>query len=393
MPLFEPSTAPIGERPKRYGESNYAYYRDSERPGVVAIRTLLEAWFLELPEDERLDLQQRFRSPTERQHRSAVFELFLHHLLLRCGFELEFHPDIPGVTTHPDFLVSRNGQELFFLEAIAVGNSTREEAEANRMNLVYDVLNNLTSPDFYLGLRVGGAPETPPPGARLRGELARWLATLDRETIRQCYREERYEEVPTYEWVHDGWRMLFDPIPKGDEARANPSVRPIGMTMPTRAARLTLDESLKDGVIAKDKYGRLRLPFVVAIQVVEEFRIAKIDVMNGLFGPEAVAFDAHGNQREARVPDGAWVSANGPIHRTISVVMAWSTLDPWTFTAIEPIVVHNPYATVPLANDMLPFTQHVVDHERGVLNEHAGRSMEGLLGFAKGWVRDAEERA
>jgi hypothetical protein len=113
--------------------------------------------------------------------------------------------------------VSRNGQALFYLEAIAVSNSTREEAEANRMNQVYDALNNLASPDFYLGLRVDGAPETPPPGARLRGEVGRWLATLDRGAIQRCYIEERYEDVPTYEWAHDGWRIVFDPIPKGDE--------------------------------------------------------------------------------------------------------------------------------------------------------------------------------
>jgi hypothetical protein len=199
MPLFEPSAVPIKQRAKRYGEPIYTYYRESGRPGIVAIRALLEEWFLELPEDERLDLQQRFRSPIERQHRSTVFELFLHHMLLRCGFEIEFHPDIPGVTTHPDFLVSRDGQELFYLEAIAVSNSTQEEAEANRMNPVYDTLNNLQSPAFYLGFHLEGAPDTAPVGARLCGELSRWLATLDIEVIRQFYREERYKDIPTYE--------------------------------------------------------------------------------------------------------------------------------------------------------------------------------------------------
>ena len=223
MSLFEPSAAPIGQRAKRYGEPIYTYYRDSERPGIVAIRALLEEWFLELPEDERLDLKQRFRSPIERQHRSAVFELFLHHMLLRFGFEVEFHPDIPGVTTHPDFLVSRDGQALFYLEAIAVSNSTQEEAEANRMNQVYDTLNNLQSPDFYLGLHLEGAPDTPPAGTRLRGELSRWLATLDLEVIRQCYREERYEDIPTYEWNHEGWHIIFEPMPKGDSARGKPT--------------------------------------------------------------------------------------------------------------------------------------------------------------------------
>ena len=134
MPLFERSTLPIGKRAKLYGEAIYSYYRNSERPGIIAIRTLLEQWFLEIPEGERQDLQQRFRSPIERQHRSAVFELFLHHFLLRCGFQVEFHPDIPGVATHPDFLVSRDGRAHFYLEAIAVSNSVEDEAAINRMN-------------------------------------------------------------------------------------------------------------------------------------------------------------------------------------------------------------------------------------------------------------------
>ena len=388
MPLFEPSTAPIGRRAKRYGESIYIHYRDSERPGIVAIRTLLEEWFVEVPENERLDLQQRFRSPIERQHRSAVFELFLHHFLLRCGFDLEFHPDVPGTTTHPDFLVHRNGQALFYLEAIAVSNSRTEEAEVNRKNQVYDVLNNLASPDFYLGLRVDGAPETPPAGARLRGELARWLATLDREAIRRCYLELRYEDVSTHEWNHDGWSIVFDPIPKGEEARGNPSVRPIGLTMPARARRLTLDESLRDGVAAKGRYGRLAVPLIVAIQVVEEFRIAKIDVMNGLFGQEAIGVNAEGKPYPGRVPNGAWISPAGPIHRSISAVMAWSTLEPWNFTAIEPIVVHNPYASAPLPNDTLPVAQNIVDPGTSVLVEQPGASMEELLRLAKDWVPD-----
>jgi hypothetical protein len=388
MPLFEQSTSPIGQRTKLYGEPIYPYYRDSERPGIIAIRGLLEQWFLQIPETERQDLQQRLRSPIERQHRSAVFELFLHHFLLQCGFQVEFHPGVPGVTTHPDFLVSRNGQVLFYLEAIAVSNSVRDEAAINRMNQVYDALNNLESPDFYLGMHIDGAPETPPPAARLRSELSRWLATLDRDAIQRAFLEQRYDDIPTHEWNHEGWRIVFEPMPKGDRGRANPSIRPIGMTMPMRARRLALDESLRDGVGAKDRYGRLTLPLVIAIQVIEEFRIDKVDVMNGLLGPEAITFNGDGPPRHGRVPKGAWISGNGPIHRTISAVMAWSTLEPWNFTRIEPIVVHNPYASTPLPNDILPVAQNVVDRENAVLVEQPGISMENLLGLAKDWVVD-----
>lgn len=287
--------------------------------------------------------------------------------------------------------MSRDGRALFYLEATAVSNSARDEAETNRMNQVYDVLNNLQSPDFYLGMHLEGALETPPAGARLRDELSRWLATLNLEAIRECYLEERYENVPTYEWNHDGWHVIFEPMPKGDNARGNPAVRPIGMTMPMRARQLNLDESLRDGVAAKDRYGRLAHPLVVAIQVVEEFRIAKIDVMNGLLGSEAITVDAAGRTHPCRVPNGAWVSPAGPIHRSISAVMAWSTLESWNFTRIEPFVVHNPYASVPLPVDTLPVVQNVVDRDRGLLVEQRGTSMEELLGLAQDWVRDEYE--
>ena len=111
MPLFEISTSPCGDRPKRHGESTYSYWRDSERGPMVAIRNLLESWFKEIPLEQQLDLHSRFRSRIERQHKSALFELFLHHFLSRCGFQVQFHPNMEGVTTHPDFLVSRDRQE------------------------------------------------------------------------------------------------------------------------------------------------------------------------------------------------------------------------------------------------------------------------------------------
>jgi hypothetical protein len=65
-----------------------------------------------------------------------------------------------------------------------------------------------------------------------------------------------------------------------------------------------------------------------------------------------------------------------------------STLEAWNFTVLDPIVVHNPYTTVPLRNDPLPVAQHVVDREKGGLVEQPGASMEQLLGLAKDWVRD-----
>jgi hypothetical protein len=53
-------------------------------------------------------------------------------------------------------------------------------------------------------------------------------------------------------------------------------------------------------------------------------------------------------------------------------------------SAANPIVIHNPYATVPLQIDPMPVAQHVVDRERGAcrttgsLNGGIARIGEGL---------------
>ncbi len=386
MDLFEHSVSPCGDRSKRHGESSYAYWRDSERPPMVAIRNLLESWFTEIPINQQFDLQQRFRSRIDRQHKSALFELFLQHFLLRCGFQLEFHPDIQGVVTHPDFLVKKDGHELFYLEAIAVSNSAQEESENNRIAQVYDTLNTLNSKDFYLSVRVDGAPDTSPSGTKLRGDLESWLSRLDRKTIQSAYLDEDYEKIPSYKWRHEGWEVLFEPIPKSEAARGTQAEQSIGLTMPMHATQLNLDRYIKEAVIKKDRYGNVKLPLVVAVQVVHEFAIKEIDVMDGLLGTEALDLTCNRQAQAAREPSGAWFSPRGPKHTNISAVLAWPTLEPWKFTAVEPIMVHHPCAAHPLPKDAFPITQYTIDQERRASVEQKGLSMEDILSLAPHWM-------
>lgn len=175
-------------------------------------------------------------------------------------------------------------------------------------------------------------------------------------------------------------------MPKGDIAKGDTSVRPIGMTMPLQARQLNLDEALRDAVRRKDKYGNPALPLVVAVQVIDEARIDAIDVMNGLFGSEAITVDAQGRHYPGRVPNGVWISPSGPRHGSISMVMAWSKLDPCKFSSVEPIVVHNPHASMPLPPEILPVGYYVVDQQRNVIVPKPGASMEQVLGLSKDWV-------
>jgi hypothetical protein len=386
MLLFEPSPTPCGTRAKLYSESVYAYYRDSERLPMVAIRTLLEQWFAEVPASEQLDLAQRFRSPILRQHRSALFELYLHHLLVRSGFQVQFHPDVAGTQNHPDFLVLKDGTARFYLEAIAVGNSAKEESEVNRINQVYDTLNALESPDFYVSVRVEGAPASSPAGAKLRKDLTKWLATLNWEEISASYINEEIESIPAYEWNYDGWYVTFEPLPKPPEARGSEGVRAIGMTTDGKVRTLELDRDLKEAVSKKDRYGALTLPFVHAIQVVDSHQIDRNDVINGLFGQATVRLGQNRKQILDRLRNGAWVAPGGSIHRTVSAVCVWSTLEPWNFVTLAPFTIHNPYAINPLQADLLPWAQEIPDHSKNELIMQPGKPIAEVLGLAIDWL-------
>src|SRR5438874_8367331 len=102
MPLFD-QIVRAERRARRQNESSFDYMNTSARPGVCAIRELLEVWFERLPESAKADIRARFRSRDEVQHQSAWFEPSWHELLRCSGYDVEVHPALPDVATNPDF--------------------------------------------------------------------------------------------------------------------------------------------------------------------------------------------------------------------------------------------------------------------------------------------------
>lgn len=67
---------------------------------------------------------------------------------------MKIHPDLPSSPKRPDFLICRDGLEMY-VEAKVVTNKTDEqEAFERKRNEFYDNLNKLDSGDFYYMLNV-----------------------------------------------------------------------------------------------------------------------------------------------------------------------------------------------------------------------------------------------
>jgi hypothetical protein len=272
------------------------------------------------------------RLKDNRQHRAAFFELYLHELLLRQGVTVECHPKMPpGVDTHPDFLVNRDDAPVFYLEA-TLASETDEENNARRVvEDAYDALNRMDSPDFFLAIQVHGQPRSPVPVRKgLRKELEKWIRGLDYESLASLAEEHGVSSLPEFTWEHDGWKVLFRAVPKKQGARGKPGVRPLGAISQGEAWFAHTDESIAQAVIGKaGKYGVPPLPYIVAVNVLDESGVDLDDIFLGL----------------ARV----WGTEEAPLNTRVSAVLVAEVSNARSAVSETPRLIHNRLAERPLS--------------------------------------------
>ncbi len=384
-------------RARRETEPSFDYLNHSARPAVLAFREMAERWFQHFPDAGKADLRARFRSPIEIQHQGAFLELYIHELLARSGYALEVHPSVAGTDARPDFLARTDDRARFYVESTLAGvPSSEEQAAAARIAQVYDSLNAMDSPNFFLEVQVHGAPTTPPPSRGLRRELANWLGTLDPDAIGELCQAGRFGELPQLRWVHEGWEVEFRPLPKSAKFRGLPGIRPIGMVVP-QAQWLNTHGDLKEAVEKKaKKYGNLGLPFIVAVNVLS-LHCDNVDIMNGLFGQETIVVtemaDGTLKTREgAREPNGAWMGPQGPRNTLVSGVLVVANLCPWNMGVLTPELFHNPSALNPLETDKWQLPQCVPNLTAGRVHHRGGITAAELLQIPTPWpVPDPED--
>jgi hypothetical protein len=372
--------------PRPYAEPDFRYLNRSARPGVQAIRESIESWFIRYPNNHSVELRGRLRSSDNDQHRSAFFELFLHELLLRLGCTVEVHPQVAGVDSHPDFRVSSQHSESCYLEATLASDETREQSAAKaRMNEVYDALNRLDSPNFFIEMRLRGAPATPPSARSMREFLSPRLAALDFDEVARQHENGEFDSIPRWEYQHDGWSIEFRPIPKSDATRGRGGVRPLGILF-EQAKFLRTRDTIRDGVVEKAGcYGELDRPYVIAVNILSD-HIDRTDEMESLFGSER--YTIHGELHQApqfdRAPNGAWFGPNGIQNTRVSAAFLFPSLSQSNIGWTAPRLYHNPWATRPYCGELDRLNRAVANDARH-MTFLDGESLRSIFDLPENW--------
>jgi hypothetical protein len=354
------------------------YLNASARPEAARVRALVDACASRYPEQHRAELVRRIRSRDDCLHQASTLELILHELLVRRGCTIvAVEPKMPNGRS-PDFLVEAPDGIRFYLEAThAWGEQGRDPGSNKRLRECLQAIDDVDSPDFFLGVHYHGRLSRPAAVARLRRTIQGFVDGLDRKAV--IAQVARGGPRPRMDHDEHGLSLRIEAIPKNLPRR---NERAIGVQM-LPGGFITPHLAIRSAVEGKaSRYGELELPFVVAVNAMEEFAGPDAAV-DALFGTECVLIDSDGHHRWSRNPDGVWHGPRGPKHTRVSAVLATERLTPWNVGTRSLRLIHNPWAAVPLPDFSLGVDVARVVKDR--LETTSGQPLRDLLGLPEGW--------
>ena len=321
-----------------------------------SIRAAMNLWFSHLPDSARMELRGRLSSSDDGQFHGAFWELYLHETLLRLGFEVTCHPALEAGSRQPDFLASREGKPVFYLEATSTNDAREEVGARARVNSVYASIAEIESDDFFTWLVVEEQGSQPPALKRLRAHVQSWLRGLDANFIEQQFRSELLQspslvDLPSTNWIDAGWNITIRAVAKKQEARGLPVDSSLGV-WGTRALQVNDASQIRKALRGKGSaYGRFEVPYVIAIRTDHIFP-SQNDVMDALFGSSMIEIRTYSDGRRDSIParsnDGYWLQGSAWRHTNVSAVLCANGLAAGSHTQVTPTLWLHPAADFPL---------------------------------------------
>jgi hypothetical protein len=336
--------------PREASEPMSNYLARSTAGGAREMRAWLNESLMLVPIDELVETLGRLRG-TDVGFRSAVWELACVRVLEGLGHQLEWHPDLPGTSKRPDWLVTAPDGTRYFFEASVV-----EEEPTPHDNQIYDALNKVVSQDFWFWpVRVTRTGPASPKVSDLRRAVTRHLQTL-------TWTPDEAEHSPL-NWKAKGWEVEIGFKAKSASARVKPG-RPLAIwfgNMEQSKVPGQLRTKLDD---KGRKYGDLDLPFVVAIQILGYPDWREVD--HALFGTEEVVFPATTWRRQ----NNGMFRVSSALHR-VSTALVAARLNVFAAEGSDVRAWENPKADHPVDSVLLPFARCTWDEASGKVTETA----------------------
>lgn len=217
--------------PSEYREPLYTFLNRAAGGCWQSVRDNLTEWLSDYPVDEQPTLIARFRRTDRRGFLGAFWELYLHELFRRLGFQIELHPEVAGTTHRPDFRLLQ-GSTVVYVEAVTIYEPQAHSIDDARLAPVLDAISRISSSRFLVTVDARQIASTALPLERLSREIESWLGTLESESVSSSART----PDRMFRWQEGGWMLIFRPIPRSATATGTTSGPGVGIG-PVRTRR------------------------------------------------------------------------------------------------------------------------------------------------------------
>lgn len=248
-------------------ENPYDFYNRSSRHQFVVVRELLNKWFSEYPNEEKLDLRNRFK----KTFNSAFYELFLYQLFINLGFQIEIHPKLPNTKKRPDFLIVKDDLEIYVEAKIDNDKSTDLIALDRKISQFYDDLNKIKVKGFYFALSDLSLKDNSQPSAKkVIKFIEKEFDKLSTEFINHISLENDFDQMFYFHFEDENLSIKLTPIPADKSLKDEFIDNPIGM-YPIKTFTGSGEQSMENSIKKKAKrYGKFDKPFIVCLNVISE---------------------------------------------------------------------------------------------------------------------------
>jgi hypothetical protein len=313
----------------------------------------------------------------DREFGTTLAELSVHAYIVGSVCKAIPHPEMPGTTKRPDYLVTDQvGTPLAYVEVTTVNPSHTVEAEKNRENPVYKAIDAAKIPaGRSLGYRLVRAGKSSPPLKPLVADVERWA---------RDYAEAAKAKHVSKTFAADEWLIELDLYAHG--GNGDPTGHAIdvvdmggGIVKPQEELRAALCEKTR-------KYGALDKPYLIAVADGKDQIFGKNSVNRALtetvFGDELVD---GGTGYVTHAKNGFWHGPEGLQNQHVSSVLLLPETRLWKLREEnwQPALAVNPWAERPLPVALRSMNRFEADNGRWVFRE--GKRFADLIGLPDPW--------
>lgn len=368
--------------PATHNENAYDYYDRSARKNVSNIRKVLNKWFDNYPLPEKSELKSRFKNTFS----SAFYELFIYTLFRHQGFEISIHPEVPNSNKRPDFLLKKDGIEFYLEAKEAKDESTEQQSIKRRINQIYDSLNTINSPNFFLRieellLKTQRQPST----KKIINSVEELAKSIDPDVIAELIQNFGLDGSPRLQFEDANLKLVISLIPKGHSFR-NASGRPIGI-YPFDSYWGGAEESIKNSFAKKAKrYGKLGKPYIICINAVGNRFSGEYDVENAVWGSSALSWSDDPNnpdEKLVRQKDGLFLSNKGPIFQNVSGILVTYAME-FNIPVSKYWLIKHPYSNQDLDFGIFNMTYQYTKDGKIITNQ--SKAVGEILNIGINWL-------